>query len=143
MEDMNDIESSPFLKCDAIMSQGMLTFCEASKVDLQSCISSKKNQDTTHNSTMVNTNSLITSVFLDVMNVNDDVESGFRKSWSDMKRTKIAAPDSVIWNRGQSKKKNPSCVSTHYTTPPMIQALILTNCGCTKAGVHSLTMNTQ
>jgi hypothetical protein len=77
------------------------------------------------------------------MNVNVAVESGFRKSWSDMKRTKIAAPDSVIWNRGQSKKKNPSCASTHYTTPPMIQALILTNCGYTKAGVHSFTMNTQ
>jgi hypothetical protein len=63
MEDMNDIESSPFLKCDAIMSQGMLTFCEALKVDLQSCINSKKNQDTTHNSTMVNTISLITCFF--------------------------------------------------------------------------------
>ncbi len=106
MEDMNDIESSPFLRCDAIMSQGMLTFCEASKVDLQSCINSKKNQDTTHNSTMVNTISLITSLFSDVMNVNVAVESGFRKSWSDMKRTEISAPDSAIWNRGQSKKKN-------------------------------------
>jgi len=63
MEDMNDIESSPFLKCDAIMSQRMLTFGEASKVDLQSCINSKKNQDTTHNSTMVNTISLITCFF--------------------------------------------------------------------------------
>jgi hypothetical protein len=96
MEEMNDIESSPFLKCDATMSQGMLTFCEASKVDLHSCINSKKNQDTTHNSTMVNTISLITSLFSDVMNVNVAVESGFRKSWSDMKKTKIAAPDSVI-----------------------------------------------
>jgi hypothetical protein len=39
------------------------------------------------------------------MNLNVAVESGFRSHWSDMKRTKIAAPDSVIWNRGQSKKK--------------------------------------
>jgi len=77
------------------------------------------------------------------MNLNVAVESGFRSHWSDMKRTKIAAPDSVIWNRGQSKKKNPSCASTHYTTPLMIQALNLTNCGYTKAGVHSFTMNTQ
>jgi len=105
MEDMNDIESSPFLKCDAIRSQGMLTFCEASKVNLQSSINSKKNQDTTHNSTMVNTISLATSLFSDVMNLNVAVESGFRKSWSDMKCTEISGPDSLIWNRGQSKKK--------------------------------------
>jgi hypothetical protein len=44
--------------CD-IMSQGMRTFCEATKVDLQFSINSKKNQDTTHNTTMVNTLSLI------------------------------------------------------------------------------------
>jgi len=75
---MKDIEPSPFSKCNAIMSQGMRTFCEATKVDLQSCINSKKNQDTTHNTTMVNTFSLITSLFLDVMNVNVAVESGFR-----------------------------------------------------------------
>jgi len=78
MEDMKDIEPLPFSKCDAIMSQGMHTFCEAMKVDLQSCVNSKKNQDTTHNTTMVNTFSLITSLFLDVMNVNIAVESGFR-----------------------------------------------------------------
>jgi lipid A disaccharide synthetase len=54
---------------------------------------------------MVNTISLITSLFLDVMNVNVAVESGFRSHWSDIKRTKIAAPDSIIWNRGKSKKK--------------------------------------
>jgi len=75
MEDMNDIESSLFLKCDAIRSQGMLTFCEASKVDRQSCINSKKK---THNSSMVNTVSLISSMFSDVMNLNVAVESGFR-----------------------------------------------------------------
>ncbi len=142
MEDMNNIESSPFLKCDAIMSQGMLTFCEALKVDLQSCINSK-NQDTTHNSTMVNTISLITSLFFDVMNMNVAVESGFRKNWSDMKRAEISGPDSVIWNRGQSKKNKASCASTHYTTPPMVQVLLLTNCVYTKAGVHSFTMNTR
>jgi len=106
MEDMKDIESLPFLKCNAIMSQGMLTFCEASKVDLQSCIKSKKNQDTTHHSTIVNTNSLITSLFSDVMNVNVAVELGFRKSWSEMKKTKIASPDSVIWNRVNPRKKS-------------------------------------
>jgi len=87
MEDMNDVESSPFLKCNTIRSQGMLTFCEAWKVDLQSCINSKKNQDTTHNSSMVNTISLISSMFSDVMNLNVAVESGFRQSWSDMKCT--------------------------------------------------------
>jgi hypothetical protein len=63
-------ENSPFSKYDAIMSQGMRTFCEATKVDLQSSMNSMKNQDTTHNTTMVNTLSLITSLFSDVMNVN-------------------------------------------------------------------------
>jgi hypothetical protein len=77
------------------------------------------------------------------MNLNVAVESGFRQSWSDMKCTEISGPDSVIWNGGQSKKKKASCASTHYTTPPMIQTLILTNCGYMKAGVHSFTMNTQ
>ncbi len=54
------------------------------------------------------------------MNVNVAVESGFRTSSSDMKRTKIAAPDSVIWNRGKSKKK----VSTGATV----------SVGCAKVG---------
>jgi hypothetical protein len=80
MEDMNDNESSPFLKCNSIKSQGMLTFCEASKVDLQSYINSKKNEDTTHNSSMVNTISLLSSMFSDVMNLDVAVESGFRQS---------------------------------------------------------------
>ena len=101
---MKDIDQSPFSKCDAIMSQGMHTFCEATKVDLQSSMNSMKNQDTTHNTTMVNTLSLITSLFSDVMNVNVAVQSGFRSCWSDMKRTKIAPSDSVIWNRGKSNK---------------------------------------
>ena len=105
MEDMNDNESSPFLKCNSIKSQGMLTFCEASKVDLQSYINSKKNEDTSHNSSMVNTISLLSSMFSDVMNLNVAVESGFRQSWSEMKCTEISGPDSVIWNIGQTKKK--------------------------------------
>ncbi len=143
MEDMKDIENSPFSKCDAIMSQGMHTFCEATKVDLQSSMNSIQNQDTTHNTTMVNTLSFITSLFSDVMNVNVAVQSGFRSSWSDMKTTKIAPQDSVIWNRGKSNKKNSSSASTQDTTTQMIQALISTNCGYTKAGVPSFTMNTQ
>jgi hypothetical protein len=105
MEDIKDIEQSPFSKCDAIMSQGMRTFCEATKVDLQSSMNSMKNQDTTHNTTMVNTLSLITSLFSDVMNVDVAVQSGFRSCWSKMKRTNIAPQDSVIWNRGKSNKK--------------------------------------
>ena len=105
----------------------MLTFCEASKVDLQSYINSKKNEDTTHNSSMVNTISLLSSMFSDVMNLDVAVESGFRQSWSEMKCTEISGPDSVIWNIGQTKKKNVLCASIHYTTPSMIQNLISTN----------------
>jgi hypothetical protein len=127
MEDMNDIESSPFKKCNSSRSQGMLTFCEAAKVDLQSSINSKKNQDITHNSSMVNTISLLSSMFSDVMNLDVAVESGFRQSWADMKCTEISGPDSVIWNRGQSKEKKGSCAITYHTTPSMIQSLISTN----------------
>jgi hypothetical protein len=143
MEDMKDLEQSPFSKCDAIMSQGMFTFCEATKVDLQSSMNSMKNEDTTHNMTIVNTLSLLMSLFSDVMNVNIAVQSGFRRCWSDMKRTNIAPQDSVIWNRCKSNQKNPLCASTHTTTPQTIQALISTNCGYMKAGVPSFTMNTR
>jgi len=42
MKEIDDKQPSPFLQCNAIMNHGMLSFCEAMKVDPQSWYNSKK-----------------------------------------------------------------------------------------------------
>jgi hypothetical protein len=65
-EKIDDKLPSPFLQCNATMNQGMLRFCEASKVDLQSSYISKTNRNKTHDSTIINSISLVsTTLHLD------------------------------------------------------------------------------
>ena len=50
---------SPFLQCNASTNQGMIRFCEATKVDLQSLKISNTNQTKTHDNTITNTITLV------------------------------------------------------------------------------------
>ncbi len=54
---------SPFLRCNPITNHGMLRFCEATKVDLESWYNSKKTQNKTHNTIISSTKSLVATFF--------------------------------------------------------------------------------
>ncbi len=51
-EKIDDKLPSPFLQCNATTNLGMLSFCEATNVELQSSYNSKKNKNKTHNTTI-------------------------------------------------------------------------------------------
>jgi hypothetical protein len=104
MEEIDDKQHSPFLRCNAIVNHGMLSFCEATKVDLQSRYNSKKNGNKTHDSTISNTISLVSSLFVDMIDVKMAIQSGFSHTRAKMKETPITVENSVIWNRGNSKE---------------------------------------
>ena len=62
-----DMPNSPFLPCKAITNHGMLSFCEATKVDLQSWYNSKKKiWNQTHESSITSTISLVSCMFEDL-----------------------------------------------------------------------------
>ena len=69
-EKIDDKLPSPFLQCNATTNQGMLRFCEATKVDLQSSYNSKKNRNKMHDTTIKNTISLVSSLFVDMIDVD-------------------------------------------------------------------------
>ena len=69
IKEIYDLTNSPFLPCKAIMNHGMLSFCEATKVDLQSWYNSKKKiQSQTHESSITSTITLVSCLFEDLMN---------------------------------------------------------------------------
>jgi hypothetical protein len=117
MEEIDDTQLSPFLRCNAIMNHGMLSFWEAMKVDLQSWYNSKKNRNKTLDTTLIITISLVSSLFVDLMDVVMAIQSRFLCTMSEMEETRITVANSVIWNRGKSKEKNASYVSLKDTIP--------------------------
>ncbi len=84
-EEIDDKLPSPFLQCNATTNLGMLNFCEATKVDLQSWYNSKKNRNKTHDTTIKNTISLVSTLFVDMSDVDMVVQSGFLCTMSKIK----------------------------------------------------------
>ena len=119
MEEIDDEQPSPFLRCNAIMNHGMLSFCEATKVDLQSWSNSKKNGNQTHDTIISNTISLVSSLLVDLIDVDMAIQSGFSRTSAEMKETPITVANSVIWNRRNSKEKKPSYVSLKDAIPQL------------------------
>jgi hypothetical protein len=117
MEEIDDEQPSPFLQCNAIMNHGLLSFCEATKVDLQSWSNSKKNGNQTHDTIISNTISLVSSLLVDLIDVDMAIQSGFSRTSAEMKETPITVTNSVIWNRRNSKEKKPSYVSLKDAIP--------------------------
>jgi hypothetical protein len=78
IEEVDDKQPSPFLHCNAILNHGMLSFCEATKVDLQSWYNSKKNWIKPHDTSILSTSSLLWSLLVDVMNVDVAIQSRFQ-----------------------------------------------------------------
>jgi hypothetical protein len=115
-------QPSPFLQCNASANQGMIRFCEATKVDLQSSKISNTNQNKTHNNTITNTISLVSSMFVDMIDVDMAIDSGFLTTRAEIKESSITVENCIIWNGGTSKEQrflvepegyNPSIMS-HY-----------------------------
>jgi hypothetical protein len=117
MNEIDDKQPSPFLQYNAIMNHGMLSFCEATKVDLQSWENSKKNRNKTHNTTIISTISLVSSQFFDLIDVEMAIQSGFNRTSAEMKETPITVANSVIWNKKTLKEKNASYVSLKDAIP--------------------------
>ena len=123
-EEIDDNLPSPFLQCNATTNLGMLNFCEAKKVDLQSWYNSKKKRNKTHDTTIKNKISLVLSLFVDMIDVDMAGQSGFLCTISEIKESPITVANSVIWNRGTSKEpKQFLCEPAGYN--PMIMARYL------------------
>ena len=103
-EKIDDKLLSPFLQCNATTNLGMLSFCEATKVDLQSSYNLKKNWVKIHDTTIKNTISLVSSLFVEMIDVDMAVQSGFRCTMAEIKESPITIENSVIWNIGKSNK---------------------------------------
>jgi hypothetical protein len=104
-ETFDDKHPSPFLQCNASTNQGMIRFCKATKVDLQSSFISNTNWNKTHDNTIKNTTSLVSSLFVDMIDVDMAVESGFLTTIAKIKESPITIENSIIWNRGTSNKQ--------------------------------------
>jgi len=89
-------QPSPFLQCNASTNQGMIRFCEATKVDLQSSKISNTNQTKTHDNTITNTNSLVSSMFVDMIDVDMAIESGVITTRAAIKESPITVENSII-----------------------------------------------
>jgi hypothetical protein len=98
-------QPSPFLQCNASTNQGMIRFCEATKVDLQSSKFSNTDQTKTHDSTITNTISLVSSMFVDLIDIDMAIESGFLTTRASIKESPITVDNSIIWNGGTSKEQ--------------------------------------
>jgi hypothetical protein len=103
-EEIDDKLPSPFLRCNATTNHGMLSFFEATKVDLQSWYNSKKNRNKKHDNTIKSTISLVLSLFVDMIDVDMAVQSRFLCIVSKIKESPITVVNSVIRKRGKSKE---------------------------------------
>jgi hypothetical protein len=83
----------------------MSRFCEATKVDLQSSFISKTNWNKTYDNTITNTISLVLSLFVDMIDVDMAIESGFLTTRAEIKESSITVENSIIWNGGTSKEQ--------------------------------------
>ena len=68
-------QPSPFLQCDASTNQGMIRFCEATKVDFESSKLSHKYENKTHDITIKNTGCLLWSMFADLNDIDYPITS--------------------------------------------------------------------
>ena len=84
-EKIDDKLPSPFLQCNATTNLEMRSFCEATKVDLQLSYNSKKNQNKTHDTTIKNTTSLVLGLFVDMIDVDMVIQSGFLCTMAEIK----------------------------------------------------------
>jgi hypothetical protein len=82
----------------------MIRFCEATKVDLQSSFIFNTNWNKTHDNTIKNTISLVSSLFVDMIDVDMAIESGFLTTRAEIKESSITVDNSIIWNGGTSKE---------------------------------------
>ena len=82
-------QPSPFDQCTASTNKGMLRFCEATKVDFQSSKLSNTDQTKTHDITVSNTASLLSSMFVDLIDIDTAIESGFGITRSSMKDERV------------------------------------------------------
>ncbi len=90
-EEIDDNLPSPFLQCNASQKLSMSWY-------------NSKNQNKTHITTIKNTISLVSSLFVDMIDVDMAVKSGFLCTMAEIKESPITVANSVIWNRGKSKE---------------------------------------
>ena len=96
----------------------MLSFCEATKVDLQSWHNSKKNRNKTHDTTIRSSISLVLSLFVDLINVDMAVQSGFLCPMSEMKKKYASQLQILSFGiEGNQRRKKGSYVSLKDTIP--------------------------
>jgi hypothetical protein len=103
-EKIDDKLPLPFLQCNATSNQGMLRFCEATKNDLQPLYNSKTNRNKTHGTTIKNTFSLVSSLCVNMIDVDMVVQSGFLSTMAEIKESPITVENFIIWNRGKSNE---------------------------------------
>ncbi len=82
-------QPSPFKQYDASTNQGMIRFCEATKVVFQSSKLSNTDQTKTHDITVSNTACLLSSMFVDLIDIDTAIESGFGITRASMKESPI------------------------------------------------------
>jgi hypothetical protein len=73
-------------------------------VDLQLSYNSKTNWNKIPDTTIKNTISLVSSLFVDMIDVDMVVQSGFLSAMADIKESPITVENFIIWNRGKSNK---------------------------------------
>jgi hypothetical protein len=121
------------------MNQGMIRFCEATKVDLQSSFISNTNQNKIHDNTRNNTISLVSSLFVDIIDVDMTVESGFLTTRAEIKESPITVENFIIWNRGTSKEQKQFLVEPEGYNPSLMIRYQLEQLRL--YGVPTVTMN--
>ncbi len=89
-------------------------------MDLKSSFISNTNQNKTHDSTINNTISLVTSLFVDRIDVDMAVESRFLTTRAEIKESPITDANFVIWNRGTSKEQKRFLVEPEGYNPSLM-----------------------
>ena len=89
-------------------------------MDLQSSFISNTNQNKTHDNTINNTISLVTSLFVDIIDVDMAVESGFLTTRAEINESPITDENFIIWNRGTSKEQKQFLVEPEGYNPSLM-----------------------